>query len=135
MKDLKIAVGKLREEINALAKESRALADQRRVLKAQGPSTGPERSALWGKRKAIGWQARSAILASGLLRGRRYRSMEQRCERIPYAGAIALRLMQAHGLADENTKPWHESVSPFEKYVAAWLAEKPEGAELPEAAE
>lgn len=133
MKDLKIAVGKLREEINAHANQSRELADQRRQLKIQGPETGPQRDMLWHERKSLGRSSRALMLASGLLRGRAYRRMEPKVVNPPSPYDIASWLRWSFGITGE--KIWLDEFKPFVRYVEAWLAEKPEGVELPEAAE
>jgi len=55
------------------------VAGKRALKEFRRPETGPERFDLWNQKRWAGWEARTALLAYGLVRGRAYKTIEASC--------------------------------------------------------
>ena len=88
----------LKRTVKDWASKKRALRAELRDLKSKGPETGAERCQLWQDYNQIGRRyARGAHLAYGLMRGRSYHQIEQKCRESldPY---LVLKTLQQAGI-------------------------------------
>jgi len=122
MRTMKEAIGLLKEEIRSLAAQSREIQARRRLLREQGPATGPERSSLWVEKKMLGQSARYAILAAGLLRERPYRRMERKTENDAPASEYLIWRAVCEALGVVERGKYVSMPQEHGKYIRAWLA-------------
>ena len=69
-------ITRLRSAIRSQEAASRGLRTQINALRVEGPSTGPQRSALHQQKQAIGVVTRALLLALAMVRGRSRQSQE-----------------------------------------------------------
>lgn len=108
----------IREQVS-LSRAKRAEIDR---LRAEGPSTGPLRCALWREKRSIGSDTRDLLLALGFVRGRSYARIEPHTREAPYAGNV-LNALFAHarhpsGATEGEIEAFREDA---ERGVVAWL--------------
>lgn len=108
MNPYKNAIQNLKQTIKTLTEKKRALRKDIHALKftdggERRPETGPERDALWADYQ---WrwkpQARAALLAYGLLRGKPYRDLEPGSTRNPPSIPAVFRMLREAFPADEK---------------------------------
>jgi hypothetical protein len=109
------------------------LAQQGRALRARIQATkGPERDALWNRKRAIGRKARVSLLAYGFLRGVPYRAIEPKRHDdgllIPsvllgaWAGDLGIRAIHDHQALAESSE--HSRLRSMLGDLTNWLVRR-----------
>lgn len=91
--DKHTTIARLRSAIRSQESASRGLRAQINALRAEGPSTGQERSRLHRTKQEVGRETRDALLALAMVRGRAYRDVEQKTNCPPQAFGVAERAL------------------------------------------
>lgn len=122
--DKHTTIARLRSAIRSQESASRGLRAQINALRAEGPSTGPQRHDLHQRKQSLGSETRVLLLALAMVRGRPYASAEQRARNpvaVIYVAYAALGVSWKSAIADDD---WKRAGSASEA-VNAWVKGAP----------